>query len=344
MSIADKLQTIKTIKENIKTSINNKGGNVGDNFNEYATAIDNISTGGSSKISIKDTGLKFGNATFTEVPENFDFNGVTDYSYMFENCQNLTKAPAGINTTNTKNLSYMYDRCYKLTTAEVDLTNATNTSYMFRECGNLSNLKIHNFPQTLEEADYMFNGCGVTSLNLGVFTANSMRNMFQGCEYLQTITLYAECTGDNAGSAAQLFDACYELREVNGYIKVENITTANRMQYMFRDCTKLEKLCEVHTNGGGNNSLRMFSANMDNLTDFGGVIGLKFSQTNYFLQYCPNLSYQSCINVLNGLYDFTGNGETPSSAQGKLKVTQSFLDTVGDEVSIAVNKGWTLQV
>lgn len=42
MSIADKLQTIQNIKENIKTAINNKGGNVGDDFNDYAEAIDNI--------------------------------------------------------------------------------------------------------------------------------------------------------------------------------------------------------------------------------------------------------------------------------------------------------------
>lgn len=42
MSIADKLQTIQNIKENIKTAINNKGGNVGDNFNDYAEAINNI--------------------------------------------------------------------------------------------------------------------------------------------------------------------------------------------------------------------------------------------------------------------------------------------------------------
>lgn len=343
MSITDKLQTIKTIKENIKTSINNKGGNVGDNFNEYATAIDNISTGGgSSKINVAESGIKFGNATFSQVPTNFDFNGVTDYSYMFENCGNLSVQPTGIDTSKSVNLSSMYDRCYNLTTAEVDLTNATDTSYMFRECGNLSNLKIHNFPQMLEDANYMFNGCGVTSLNLGTFTANTMMNMFKKCEKLQTITLYAYSPSN--GNIANLFDFCYELKEVNGYIKAPDMTAANKMQYMFRDCTKLEKVCEIYINGGGNNSLRMFSANMDNLTDFGGVIGLKFSQTNYFLQYCPNLTYQSCINILNGLYNFIGNNEVPSSAQGKLKVTQSFLDTVGDEVSIAVNKGWTLQV
>ena len=63
---------------------------------------------------------------------------------------------------------------------------------------------------------------------------------------------------------------------------------------------------------------------------------------NYGLVLCPNLTYQSCINILNGLYDFTGNGETPYSSQGKLKVHQNFLNAVGDEISIGTNKGWTI--
>lgn len=44
MSVADKLQTIQNIKDNIKTSIQNKGVEVGDNFNDYPAAIDSIET------------------------------------------------------------------------------------------------------------------------------------------------------------------------------------------------------------------------------------------------------------------------------------------------------------
>ena len=64
--------------------------------------------------------------------------------------------------------------------------------------------------------------------------------------------------------------------------------------------------------------------------------------SDYNLNSLPNLTYESCINVLNGLYDFTGNGETPSSSQGKLKVHQNFLDKVGDEISIGTSKGWSI--
>ena len=82
---------------------------------------------------------------------------------------------------------------------------------------------------------------------------------------------------------------------------------------------------------------------LSKITDFGGFLNLKCSLTgDYNFKKLPNLTYQSCINILNGLYDFTGNGETPNSEQGELKVHQNFLDTVGDEISIGVNKGWTI--
>lgn len=57
---------------------------------------------------------------------------------------------------------------------------------------------------------------------------------------------------------------------------------------------------------------------------------------------CPNLTYESCIDILNNLYDFTGNGEKPTSSQGKLKVHANFLSAVGDQISIATNKGWVV--
>ena len=78
------------------------------------------------------------------------------------------------------------------------------------------------------------------------------------------------------------------------------------------------------------------------VTKMGGFLMKASSNDNYGLVRYTNLDYESCINILNGLYDFTGNGETPTASQGKLKVHQNFLDLVGDEISIGTNKGWTI--
>lgn len=146
------------------------------------------------------------------------------------------------------------------------------------------------------------------------------------------------------------------------YIDTSNVTD---MYYMFQGCSKLETIPSIDTSkvqtmyrmfgdtaisslpefdcSSLTNIERIFYSTGDKLVECGGWKNLKINWTdNYSLSRCPNLSYQSCINIMNGLYDFTENGEVPNSSQGQLKVHQNFLDLVGDEISIAVNKGWVL--
>lgn len=46
-------------------------------------------------IDVAEYGIKFTNSPLTEISEIFDFSNVTDYSYMFTNCENLTGSPIG---------------------------------------------------------------------------------------------------------------------------------------------------------------------------------------------------------------------------------------------------------
>ena len=140
-----------------------------------------------------------------------------------------------------------------------------------------------------------------------------------------------------------MFYACYKLQVIPQF-DTKNVTD---MANMFESCGSLVSLPALDAR-----SLNMWSFwgifgnnELPNITDFGGFLNLKHSLTNdNDLKKLPNLTYESCINVLNGLYDFTGNGETPNSEQGKLKVAQSFIDKVGDEISIATSKGWDVSV
>ena len=118
------------------------------------------------------------------------------------------------------------------------------------------------------------------------------------------------------------------------------------MQGIFNGCYALTTIPALDCSSIGTdyNAAAWFGySNLNNLTEIGGFLNLKTkSDSNYGLAECPNLTYQSCINILNGLYDFTGNGETPDSNQGKLKVHANFLTTVGEDISIGLNKGWTI--
>lgn len=83
---------------------------------------------------------------------------------------------------------------------------------------------------------------------------------------------------------------------------------------------------------------------LSNLTYLGGFyMRNSWTDTLYGLAKCPNLTVESLVNVLNALYDFTGNGETPTSNEGKLALGAAHLAKLTDEQkAIATNKGWTL--
>ena len=243
------------------------------------------------KVNVKKEGLRFGYSTFTEVPEWVDFEGITDMSYMFNDCGNLQVIPE-INTSNVSNMSYMFNGCNNLQTIPpIDTSNVTNMSYMFYYCNNL---------QTIPP--------------LNTSNVTNMYYMFGFCSSLQTIP----------------------------QIDTSNVTN---MSSMFINCTSLVSLPALNAQKLDMPSYYgLFGYNeLSNLTDFGGLLNLKCSLNNDdSFKRLPNLTYESCINVLNGLYDFSGNGETPNSNQGKLKVAQSFIDTVGDKISIGTSRGWTI--
>ena len=243
------------------------------------------------KINVKKAGLRFGNSTFTEVPEWVDFEGVTDMYGMFQYCSNLQTIPL-IDTSNVKSMSTMFSYCNHLQAIPLlNTSNVTNMYYMFYYCEKL---------QTIPSLD--------TS------KVTNMTNMFYGCSSLQTIPP----------------------------INTSNVTN---MSQMFNNCRSLVSIPALNAQSlNMGSSYGVFgNSELPNLTDFGGFLNLKYSLTNdRNLKKLPNLTYQSCINVLNGLYDFTGNGETPNSNQGQLKVHANFLTTVGDKISIGTAKGWVI--
>ena len=197
-----------------------------------------------------------------------------------------------------------------------DFSNVVDMSNMFYSCSNLQTIPLMDTSK-------------VTNMN----------GTFAYCLSLQAISLIDTSNVTNMGG---MFQNCKILQTIPS-INTSNVTNMNTM---FQDCTNLinvpplnaEKLDMPNSYQG----LFMYNE-YPKLTDFGGLIGLKYSLTgDYTFPRLPNLTYQSCINILNGLYDFVSNGETPTSKQGQLKVHPNFLTTVGDEISIGTAKGWLI--
>ena len=199
----------------------------------------------------------------------------------------------------------------------VDFEGITDMENMFQNCSNLQTIPL------------------IDTSNI-----TTMENMFIGCRNLQTIPLIDT---SNVTNMQSMFRNCGNLQTIPSL----DTSKVTNMYDMFGDCPNLTSLPALNAQ-----SLNMPSYHgifgyyePSNLTDFGGFLNLKCSLTNDgILKKLPNLTYESCINVLNGLYDFTGNGETPGSNQGQLKVHQNFLDKVGEEISIGTAKGWVISV
>lgn len=190
----------------------------------------------------------------------------------------------------------------------------------------------------IKDMNYMFYQCSkLTSVpELDTSKATSMKYMFSYCGSLTSIPLLLT---SNVTNISDMFYNCQNLTTIPE-LDTSNVTDINRM---LGSCIKLTSLPPLNVSKVTSNG-PFGSSDMPNITDVGGFIGLKYSwnNNNYGINKLPNLTYQSCINILNGLYDFTGNGETPKSTEGKLKVHQNFLNLVGDEISIGTNKGWII--
>lgn len=196
-----------------------------------------------------------------------------------------------------------------------DFNGVTDLSYMFTDCGNLKRIPTIDTSQ-VTEMNYTFKSCSnlETIPLLDTSKVTIMDSTFWGCEKLSN---FPPIDTSSVTQIVNAFNSCYALTTLPAL----NMQSLNMWSFF-----------------------GVFGYNeLPNLINFGGFLNLKQSLTDdKGFKKLPNLTYESCINVLNGLYDFVAAGETPNSEQGQLKVHQNFLDTVGEEITIATNKGWTI--
>ena len=182
---------------------------------------------------------------------------VTDMSFMFWNCKNLSSLDlTNFNTTKVENMSGMFHSCQKLSSLTLsesfNTANVTDMSNMFSYCNMLEKLNLSNFNTTkVEDMSYMFYMCQkLTELNLSNFKTEKVKNMkymfsycnmlekldlsnfnttkvtdmsgmFSGCSMLQTIYVSDNFVTTKVSSGADMFSGCDKL---NGFIDYINNT------------------------------------------------------------------------------------------------------------------------
>ena len=225
-----------------------------------------------------------------------------------------------------------------------DFEGITDMSNMFSNCGSLQTIPLLN-TSSVTSMERMFYSCFnlQTIPQIDTSKVSNANNMFYYCNNLKTLPNnfnFSNCT--NMGSLfenASLTDFSFlETWVINPNTNMDRMITNTNTTYV-------PAIPCVGNTSYYQSAIFWAYGDYSKLTYFGGWIGRKYNvDKDNMLKKMPNLTYESCISILNNLYDFTGNGETPSNDQGKLKVAQSFIDKVGDKISIATNKGWVISV
>ena len=199
---AQKLNKILETKEAIRTAINSKGGTLttSDKFSDYATAIDNIQSGGSESTlktlldATKSTYYLFSKYSGTSVDgliSYSDTSSVIDMSSMFYNCKNLIGIPQ-LDTSNVTNMGYMFYSCSKLTTVpQLDTNSVTNTSDMFSHCSNLTTVQLDT--RSVTSMGYMFEYCSklttIDITHMNITSTSDSSNFAYNCYSLTKLII-----------------------------------------------------------------------------------------------------------------------------------------------------------
>ena len=315
MSIADKLTLLINTKQDIKSAISEKGVEVTGGMTTYADAIRRIETGGGGG------GGEPGKKDPIYVPNGLKFG----YGSSDPNRPPDLNLPKIILAWDYTDGSYMFARNTGLWSIEgIYFANPmfpgkppadpplTNCSHMFYQCERLLSIPL-------------FDTSNVTD----------MGHMFEDCKNLETIPKLDTSKVTNMWST---FENCTSLTTIPQL----DTSSVTEMTYAFANCSSLKSLPELDFGGMTDSDITYIfgQVNLPTLTDLGGFRGLAVS-LYHCLNYLPNLTVQSIMNVIDCLHGYLGGGDYP--VRRYLELGPTNLNKLTDEQkAVATNKGWTL--
>lgn len=207
-NIADKLNALVSAKNDIKTALESKGVSPTGGLSTYADAIREISnSGGTEPLSKWVNGWKLGYSSFVEAPM-LDTSEMTDMSYMFYKCPNLTSVPL-FDTSKVTDMNYMFGYCINLTSVpQLDTSKCEIMSNMFYNCHKLTTVPLLDATHVIEMYS-IFEECGKLT-NIGGFKNLGRESL------LSTSWAFTGCPNITKESVLNIFNNLYD-RASAGY-------------------------------------------------------------------------------------------------------------------------------
>lgn len=172
---------------------------------------------------------------------------VTDMSYMFYSCQELSSLDlTNFNTANVTDMHSLFDYCSSLTSLDLTNFNTAKVTYMnnmFEGCSALKSLDLTNFnTENVTDMSYMFYNCqNLSKLDVSNFNTEkllTMCSMFQKCKNLISLDL-SNFNTKSVTEMAKMFSDCSTLQNI--YVSENFVTDRVYVDYhMFYGCTNLK--------------------------------------------------------------------------------------------------------
>ena len=214
MSITTEISRITKAKEDIRTSLVNKGATISETakLDEYSAIIDEMTIGSGGTITDSD-----GLVLETEIEK-----------YSGGSCGSIVKS-VSFPKTGITSLSGACAGMINLRTVKRFPIDVTDMDYAFQDCTSLTSMP--NIPTGVTHMRYTFNGCtgltGITNIPTGV---TNLDRTFSGCTSLVSVPTIP----DSVTNMDRTFDSC------TGLTSIPNIPTGlTRMPYAFTNCTSL---------------------------------------------------------------------------------------------------------
>ena len=248
-TISEKLTQLNTIKGDIKTAINNKGGEVSDDFSTYATAINNLSTGSG--------GSSGDNSAWPEFYEfrtrdGRDFSGLFAKYFMINPSsmykENMEKIE-NLDTSNVIDMQYAFygfDFYYNdlertnIDLSKWDVSKVEDTTYMFYST-SFRNINISGWNMIENKnMSYMFyNNAYLGNIDMSNVYAPKAKNLSYMCAYNSQVEVI-NMTGFSADNAENMQYAFYNDYEITSLdFSSFNTSKVTNMNSLFASCINL---------------------------------------------------------------------------------------------------------
>lgn len=190
------------------------------NAQDFSDKILSIQTGGGNTLknlldATKSCYYLFSEYRGTSVDDLIqpnDTENVTNMSYMFYNCANLTTVPQ-LDTSKVTNMGDMFYQCDRLTAIPLlNTSNVTSMSVMFYNCSNLTTVPQLNTSNITDMASMFCNCNSLTAVPLlDTAKVKTMSQMFWNCNNLQTVPAF-DCS--NVTNMNNIFASCSSLKSI----------------------------------------------------------------------------------------------------------------------------------